>query len=346
MTPGVSRILKAVLVPVVAMLLLLSCGLGGPDVPDVSGSSVNITVERFDKEFLAVDPATLDQRGPELAEEYGNFYTVYAQHMMGFGPINDSATHYNMSDFISNRFVKEFQADIEGVYPNEDALNQEFTEAFSLYEHYFPGRPIPRIIAMNTGMSYPIAAIDSFTLGLGLDFYLGRDYAHYKDIQGLNQYQIRKMEPENAVTEAVRGWIETEFERPEDHNQLLQIILQAGKHLYALERCMPYKHDSTLIGFSTSQEEWCHANEFNMWAHFIEEERLYTTDVNEIRTYTQDAPFTSGLARESPGRIGLWLGWQIVRAYMKQHPETPLPELMKPSDAQEFLGSSGYKPSR
>jgi len=56
------------------------------------------------------------------------------------------------------------------------------------------------------------------------------------------------------------------------------------------------------------------------------------------------APFTSSFTNDSPGRTGSWLGWQIVRKYMKKNPEITLPELMKDDDYQKILNDSGYSP--
>ena len=46
-----------------------------------------------------------------------------------------------------------------------------------------------------------------------------------------------------------------------------------------------------------------------------------------------------------PGKIGVWLGWQIVRSYCKQNPETPIIELLNLS-SQELFNLSKYKPKQ
>jgi hypothetical protein len=49
---------------------------------------------------------------------------------------------------------------------------------------------------------------------------------------------------------------------------------------------------------------------------------------------------------ESPGNTGSWLGWQIIRTYMKKHPEVTLKDLIQLKDAQKILDDSGYRPPR
>ena len=61
--------------------------------------------------------------------------------------------------------------------------------------------------------------------------------------------------------------------------------------------------------------------------------------------YVMDGPSATGMPSDSPGNIGAWLGLQIVEAYMNEHPDMTLPELVDaPIDAQRFLLESKYKP--
>ena len=51
------------------------------------------------------------------------------------------------------------------------------------------------------------------------------------------------------------------------------------------------------------------------------------------------------MPQESPGRIGNWVGWKIVKKYMNKHSNVSLHELMSEKNAQQILSKSGYKPS-
>jgi uncharacterized protein YneF (UPF0154 family) len=50
------------------------------------------------------------------------------------------------------------------------------------------------------------------------------------------------------------------------------------------------------------------------------------------------------MPKESPGKIGRWIGWRLVEQYMNQNPEITLDELMKNQNFQEIVKQSGYKP--
>ena len=59
-----------------------------------------------------------------------------------------------------------------------------------------------------------------------------------------------------------------------------------------------------------------------------------------------DAPFTSGFAAESPGRLGAYLGWMIVRAYMKEADGVTLKQIMEDANAKDILKISKFKPGK
>jgi uncharacterized protein YjaZ len=57
-----------------------------------------------------------------------------------------------------------------------------------------------------------------------------------------------------------------------------------------------------------------------------------------------DGPFTSEISQDSPGRLGIWVGWQIVDSYMRNNENVSIQELINEGDAQKILEQSFYKP--
>jgi len=55
--------------------------------------------------------------------------------------------------------------------------------------------------------------------------------------------------------------------------------------------------------------------------------------------------FRLELDSESPGRLGRYVGWQIVRAFMDKNPEVTLTELLD-IPADEIFKKSNYKPEK
>jgi uncharacterized protein YjaZ len=47
---------------------------------------------------------------------------------------------------------------------------------------------------------------------------------------------------------------------------------------------------------------------------------------------------------ESPGQVGAWIGWQIVRSYAKNN-DVPVAKLLE-INAKELFKKSKYKPNK
>ena len=58
------------------------------------------------------------------------------------------------------------------------------------------------------------------------------------------------------------------------------------------------------------------------------------------------SPSTDLVFQESPGEVGNWVGWQIVKAYMRRAPDTSLEKMLNLRDSQQFLEQAKYKPKR
>ena len=74
---------------------------------------------------------------------------------------------------------------------------------------------------------------------------------------------------------------------------------------------------------------------------------LFSTDNSLPNRFIALAPFSKfylELDSESPGRLGQYIGWQIVRAYMKNN-KVSLMDMMQ-KDAEEIFNNSNFKPSK
>jgi len=86
-----------------------------------------------------------------------------------------------------------------------------------------------------------------------------------------------------------------------------------------------------------------YANEAVIWDFFLNNDLLNNTDQDIIKNYIGESPKTQELGEGSPGNIGSFSGWQIVKKYMEKNSKTSLKELMK-MNAREIYNQSKYKP--
>ena len=110
---------------------------------------------------------------------------------------------------------------------------------------------------------------------------------------------------------------------------------------------IPSDSDAEKIGYTPEEIQWAQDNEGYMWRYFIENKLLFDTSSKLANRFINPAPFSKfylEIDNETPGSIGKWLGWQIVRSYAKNN-EVSLEALLQ-TDAKELFDNSKYKPKK
>jgi hypothetical protein len=178
---------------------------------------------------------------------------------------------------------------------------------------------------------------------IAIDVYLGADYPLYMYL-GLPLYKIRCMTPENNIVDVMKEVYFEDVLSANTSKTLLDRMIEGGKILAYLDAVLPGTHDSLKICYSGSKLNWAETNERNVWAFMVENELLYSTDYQVQTKMIQDGPFTTGFSNASPSRLGVFIGWQITRAYLKNNPDVQLQDLLREKDSQKILNDSRYRP--
>ncbi|MFO7723543.1 MAG: DUF2268 domain-containing putative Zn-dependent protease, partial [Bacteroidales bacterium] len=175
------------------------------------------------------------------------------------------------------------------------------------------------------------------------DFFLGSDFGPYQMV-GIPAYKRIWMEPSQIAVELARELAMLRAGMPDEVETLLDQMVFEGKILYFLDAMMPTAPDSVKIRYTASQLRWCEENQRHVWAYMVNNQMLYSSDQNHAKLMIQDSPFTPVFTEASPGRLGHWFGWQIVKKYMQKNPDLTIVDLMEDQDAGKILNGSGYKP--
>lgn len=325
-------------------LLATSCGNDSLKI-DVSEVEIQpFEIKRMEQDVFALNPENISQKTLELEQEYGNYYSTFIKTIINNGGLKDTSYSQRVLMFTNDSDMKMAFENCQKEYPDTKNLEKEFTQTFKYFKHYFPEKNIPKVITMMSGFNYNIINSDS-TLAIGLEMYLGSNNKFYQMMQ-LPKYKSNFMNKENILPDAIRSWMISEFPYNMDKTDFLSEIVYMGKIMYLTDALLPETADTLKIQYTKKQMEYCTNNEFNIWSYFAAQKILYTTDQAEIIKFTSDGPFTTAFSKESAPRIGYWTGWQIVRQYMKNNPETSLSELIELNDAQILLAKSKYKPRK
>ena len=92
--------------------------------------------------------------------------------------------------------------------------------------------------------------------------------------------------------------------------------------------------------------KWCEENEGNIWSSVLTNTPdLYTLDKERIQTYIGEAPFTQNVeaCNSTPGNVGQWLGWQIVKAYAARNYDMKIQDVLA-TPAKKIFQEAKYKP--
>jgi len=330
------------LFPFLCIVLLLACK-SKKHHPDVSSIKIDLKVERFEKDFFAVDINHVEAALDELNVKYPSFINDYLYNILGALPQRDSVLKY----------VKLFKKDYQYIddaaqqrFPSFDPYQKEIERGFQFVKYYFPNYRLPTTLITFVGPLEGTAnALTSSGMAIGLQSYLGKNYPAYQTeyiSEVYPAYKSRKFEPPYIAVNCIKNIIEDIYPSKAGGRPLIEQMVEAGKRLYLLDAFLPETADSLKTGYTQQQLEDCYKNEKNIWSYFIENNLIYETEPNLIGAYINDGPNTPELGAGSPGFIGQFVGWQIVKKWMERDTKISLDELMK-KNAKELFEEAKYK---
>lgn len=342
--------MKKIIAALAIILLLFSCK-SGKRLPDVSGIEVDIELKRFDQDFFKIDTNNIPVDIDALNNKYPVLTPLFLQNILGL-----DSTNYIPG---VNRFLslgKNMNDTINDVFQNTDWLKKDFEKAFQYVRYYFPQYKVPVIITVNGPIDVLAQSSSGYTpdflgpdfLGISLQFYLGKDFSLYKEpffIENVAPvYRSRRFSKEYIIADAMMLVVDDLFPDNSRSNPLIEQMIERGKQWYLLDKFLPTTADSIKTGYTQQQLDWCTANEGLIWSYIVKNEDLRSLNPVVIQTYIGEGPFTQGFSQElSPGNIGQWIGWQIIKKYAEKNPDLHPAELMKMPPGK-ILDEAGYKP--
>tara|TARA_B100001142_G_scaffold325304_1_gene378640 strand:- start:298 stop:1266 length:969 start_codon:yes stop_codon:yes gene_type:complete len=299
---------------------------------------MQIPIYRFDKELFSIDSNNYEDKVNDWDAILPEFYDYFLRHHIYMKYSSDSARKSNVLMFASHPDVISFQKSIEEKFKNVKYIEEKFNRAFSSYSEFFPDSTIPKkIIFSNSFNSY---AVDVFNenLLIGLDFYLGESHP----AANIWDYLKVRYDEKFLMADAMEYWITSMFINKNNTSNFQENLIFKGKIMYLIKMILK-EQDNIVFRFSEENINWCEMNESNIWNEIISLDIMYNKDYNAYSTFFSDSPFTKGMPKESPGRLGYWVGYKIIESYMNNN-RVSLSDLMKNDNSQEILLQSKYKP--
>ena len=314
------------------------------NIPDVSKIAVNLSVQRFEQNFFKLDTLNPEPSLDSLQKKYPSFINDFLYNILGSVPQKDSVLKTVVF------FKKEYQPvynESQKQYNSIAEVEKQIKQSFQFVRYYFPEYKLPASVITFIGPFDGTAnALTSSGMAVGLQSYLGKDYPAYQSVyisQVYPAYKSRTFEAPYIAVNCVKNIIDDIYPDKTVGRPLIERMIETGKRLYLLDAFMPYTADTLKTGYTKNQYEDCLSNEKNIWAFFVQNNLLYETEPSQISIYVTEGPGTPELSNTAPGFIGQFVGFQIVKEWMKKNSSKNLQDLLK-TPAQQIFNEAKYKP--
>ena len=330
------------LIFIVCVLALTACHKGRSYFPkDLPQQEMEMV--RFDNAILNVNEATVAEDIRVLYNEYPVFMPLWVEDILGI-PSSDTAFLEHQLPLFLNDTLYGFKATNEReqeLFADVGDLQSAVNKGFTRIKYLYPEAEIPTIYLFISGFQTPIYFGDEL-IGIGADMYLGSDYEYYNRV--VYDYQKQTMRKECIPVDVVSAYLFRTLPYTGTRSRLLDQMIYRGKVMYLTSLIYDDQPGYEVMGWKKEQWDWCVRNEEAIWHLVMDKRDLFKTESLVLASYLNDGPFTSEVSQDSPGRLGIWLGWRIVESYMAHNETVSMQELMAEPDAQKILEESYYKP--
>ncbi|MEO7446460.1 MAG: hypothetical protein ABIT96_08545 [Ferruginibacter sp.] len=329
------------------LLILIFFSCRNSSGPDVSNIKIDLQTTHFEKDFFALDSNRLAREYPSLLEKYPSFAENFLTTILNADPRWGGDTLQKYLQGFSAAYRPVYDTSLK-VFSNFKPYEAEIKKGLQYVKYYFPKYVVPHKIITYIGPldGYGDILIPQEAIIVGLHQHLGSQFSLYKTIwvqETYPDYITQRFAPGYIGINAMKNMLNDLYPEKQDERTLILQMIAKGRRLYALQMLVPAEEEFKLIGYTEKQMKESYAHEAAIWDLFVQNNFLQTLDNNIIKNYIGESPKTQELGDGSPGNIGSFSGWQLVKKYMKEKPGTTLPQLMQMSE-EEILQEAKYKP--
>lgn len=297
-----------------------------------------ITIKNYSKALFSLDSAN-------FAEEIRNIQNEYPVFLEG-DLHNLDAVNY-LKGFATDTFCIRINNMVEKKFYNTGKLEKDIKSVYQIFSYYYPNIKLPdETYFYVSGIDYNTPKVMILPNGIliSTDMYLDNENKIY-DYVGMPRYVSQRCKPVYITRDLAEAIYTTFIYKKQYQKDVLTEMINTGKKLYFVEALNPSLPDSVIMGYTSKQINWIEQYEGDVWASIVGNDMLYAKNAEIFRGFFNDAPFTQAFSNESPGRLGEYIGLQIIRSYMNNN-EVTLQELMNNNDIQQIFQSSQYKPRK
>lgn len=293
---------------------------------NIKNINVDFQLIRFDSVFMSTRPENV----VKLKSKYPQFFPSDTPDSIWINKRKDS-------------LMKVIYQEVKQTYSATDSLKQQLTKLFKHYHYYFPQQEIPDVYTVAEYVDYRNKIVKrGAELVISLDNYLGENHRFYK---GFENYISQLQTKDQLLPDVVNALSDDLISRQKNRSFVAQMI-NYGKILYLKDKLIPFVEEHHRLGYTKDEFEWARNNEKQIWRYFVENELIFSTQKNLLNRFLYNAPFSKfylKFDKDSPPRLGRFIGREIVKSYADNHPDISLKEVML-MPAEKIYKQANYKP--
>ena len=292
-------------------------------------NSCDLSVYRFEQDFFSLSTDSFDIKLPLLKSKYPTFFI-------------DKEVDFK-NDVFLNDTLKDIFDTVQNIFKDDLLDLSQLQKGFCNYKTYFPNHNLSLYTYIEGTFDYRYPVVYSHEkLYISLDLFLGRDHVFYNYIPEYIKFSHDTEYLASTCFLALAGR-HTPYQQPEN---FISSMLYYAKAYFFTQNMLPEMQDHILFKCPQEKMNWCKNNERVVWEYFIEKDYLFSNSSELLERFIFLAPFSKfglGVDQYSPGSIGVWLGLQIIKSYVKNN-DISLVDLLNETDYIKILNQSGYKP--
>ena len=296
-------------------LALTGCSSPNED-PAQLGPTPKMTEIRFDSAFFTMDSLHFESDLAKLVQQYPQFSEDYFNRILMLSPKKESkkiGAFYKAYRPIFNA-TTQIQA--------SKKATPEIIAAFKRFHYFFPTYTLPKQLIYFIG---PLETYGNVVtkdgLAIGLQLYMGAASSWYYSEQ-INTiyptYISRHFAPEYIVVNSVQNILNDYEPLVINGKQLIEQMIEIGKRQYILSQCLPNASDTLLFGYTSNQLKAIEESQGDIWTFVSSQNRLFSVDPSLTTAILTEAPYNDYFGEDIPGNVGKYIGYGIVKSWMKQ----------------------------
>ncbi|MCM1452106.1 MAG: hypothetical protein NC102_07595 [Clostridium sp.] len=233
--------------------------------------------------------------------------------------------------------VAVFQPDVDKVFPDLSALESAVGHIYDRARKEGLSLDSMRFASIVYGQPRPLLRVDSVML-IALNHYLGSGYPGYSH---WDAYRRAWKSPEALPYDLAAAIVSTSM--PMSQGQaptLLSNMLYEGALVEARMRLLPNPDLAKALSVTPDDLELLSSRLPDMWNELAEKKMIYDTNPLTSDRLLSGAPSSPLLNGSAPARAGRFIGYCIVKDYVKHNPSASLSFLL----SEDFYGKSSSLP--